>query len=286
MCRECGCSASAMPEPNDETHQHEQGHHHDHDHDDQDHSHGHSHSHSHAHAGHSHSHSHEPEAGGKRLLDLHRAVLAKNDALAQGMRQSLQSRGILALNVLSSPGSGKTLLLEKTIRALADRLRVGVIVGDLATDNDARRMASTGAPVVQITTGTVCHLEADMVERALASMPLDSLDLLFIENVGNLVCPAAFDLGEAVRVVLLSVTEGEDKPQKYPSAFQGADVVLLSKMDLAEATGFDRQTALGHIRKLAPRATILEVSARTGQGIDAWCDYLQSQARRRPVAAS
>ena len=264
-----------MPEPsNDETHQHN----HDHDH-------GHPHSHSHSHAGHTHSHTHEPEAGNKRLLDLHRAVLAKNDALAQGMRENLQSLGILTLNVLSSPGSGKTLLLEKTIRALADRLRVGVIVGDLATDNDARRMASTGAPVVQVTTGTVCHLEADMVERALASMPLENLDVLFIENVGNLVCPAAFDLGEAVRVVLLSVTEGEDKPQKYPSAFQGADVVLLSKMDLAEATGFDRQTALDHIKKLAPRATILEVSARTGQGMEAWCDYLESRARR-PVAAS
>ena len=157
-------------------------------------------------------------------------------------------------------------------------------MGDLATDNDARRIRSAGAPAVQITTGTVCHLDAEMVARAAGSLDLDDLDLLIIENVGNLVCPASYDLGESVRVVLLSVTEGEDKPLKYPAAFQSAQVVVVSKMDLAEAAGFDREAALANIRRVAPHATIFEVSARTGSGMEHWYAHLESGLRHRQHA--
>jgi hydrogenase nickel incorporation protein HypB len=173
--------------------------------------------------------------------------------------------------------------LQKTLMRLQPETRVGVIVGDLATDNDARRLNETGAPVVQIETGGLCHLEADMVARAAHALGLDDLDLLFIENVGNLVCPAGYDLGEAVRVVLLSVTEGEDKPLKYPTAFQKADAVVVSKIDMAEAAGFDREAALANIRAIAPTARIFELSSRTGAGIDAWCDYLRTAARPAAV---
>ena len=201
-------------------------------------------------------------------MPVHRAILSKNDRLAERNRGDFEARGLCVLNVLSSPGSGKTALLQRTLADLGGRLRAGVIVGDLATDNDARRIRSAGAPAVQITTGSVCHLDAEMVARAAGSLDLDDLDLLIIENVGNLVCPASYDLGEAVRVVLLSVTEGEDKPLKYPAAFQSAQVVVVSKMDLAEAAGFDREAALANIRRVAPHATIFEVSARTGSGME------------------
>ena len=167
--------------------------------------------------------------------------------------------------MLSSPGSGKTALLQRTLADLGGRLRAGVIVGDLATDNDARRIRSAGVPAVQITTGSVCHLEAEMVARAAGSLDLDDLDLLIIENVGNLVCPASYDLGETVRVVLLSVTEGEDKPLKYPAAFQTAQVVVVSKMDLAEAAGFDREAALANIRRVAPHADDLRGLGADGE---------------------
>jgi hydrogenase nickel incorporation protein HypB len=175
---------------------------------------------------------------------------------------------------MSSPGSGKTAFLQRTIADLADRLSVGAIVGDLETDNDARRLGQNGAPVIQITTGTVCHLEAKMVFDAAQKLDLDALDLLAIENVGNLVCPTAYDLGEDLRVILLSVTEGEDKPLKYPSAFKAAHVAIVNKIDIAEAVGFDREIALNNIRKIAPQATIFETSARTGTGMEAWYEYL------------
>ena len=158
-----------------------------------------------------------------------------------------------------------------------------MVVGDLATDNDARRLRETGAPVVQVTTGTVCHLEAEMVARAVDELGPGGLDLLFIENVGNLVCPASYDLGEDLRVVLLAVTEGEDKPLKYPVAFQGAAVVVVSKIDLAEAVGFDREAALRNIRRAAPEAMILEVSARTGRGMQPWYDFLEGKIRSVPT---
>jgi hydrogenase nickel incorporation protein HypB len=205
------------------------------------------------------------------------AILAQNDRRAERNRGFFQGRGLLVLNVLSSPGSGKTTLLRETVRSLQPRLKAGIIVGDLATDNDARRLRESGAPVVQITTGTMCHLEADMVARAVRQLDLNGLELLIIENVGNLVCPASYDLGEDLRIVLLSVTEGEDKPLKYPPIFQAADVVIISKMDLAEACAYDRPAALAHLRRVAPKARLFETSARTGQGMEAWCEFLVQQ---------
>jgi hydrogenase nickel incorporation protein HypB len=205
-----------------------------------------------------------------RHLELGQALLARNDAEAEALRRRFGQAGVPVLNLLSSPGSGKTALLERLGHELqrAGR-RLAVIVGDLATDNDARRLEAAGVSAVQITTGQACHLEAAMVARALELLPLpvEELDLLVIENVGNLVCPAAYDLGESLRVVLLSVTEGEDKPLKYPATFHSADLVLISKGDLVEAVGFDREHARRHIGRVAPRARILEVSARSGQGI-------------------
>jgi hydrogenase nickel incorporation protein HypB len=214
-------------------------------------------------------------------LDIHERLLSKNDRFALKNRDRFQANHLLVLNLLSSPGSGKTTLIERmaTVRG-AQASQVGVIVGDLATDNDAQRLRAAGATALQITTGTACHLEADMISHAISHLDLTKLDLLVIENVGNLVCPAAYDLGEALRVVMLSVTEGEDKPLKYPTAFQSADVVLLSKVDIAEAVGFDRETAIANIRRMAPQSKVFEVSARTGFGMDAWLIYLHSQHQR------
>ncbi|MGB8699358.1 MAG: hydrogenase nickel incorporation protein HypB [Thermosynechococcaceae cyanobacterium] len=223
---------------------------------------------------HTHDHSHT------HTLEVRERLLSKNDRFALQNRAVFQSHSLLALNILSSPGSGKTTLIEQTVKAWDDRASVGVIVGDLATENDALRLRAAGATALQITTGTACHLEADMVAHAVSHLNLAHLDLLIIENVGNLVCPAAYDLGETLRVVLLSVTEGEDKPLKYPTAFQSADVVILSKLDIAEAVGFDRETVIANIRRMAPQAQLFEVSARKGFGMDTWLSYLQSQQDR------
>lgn len=209
------------------------------------------------------------------------SLKARNDRQARLNRDLFRERGLVVLNLLSSPGSGKTALLERTLTDLGGRRRIGVIVGDLQTDNDARRLAGRGGPVVPITTGTVCHLEADMVARACAALDLGALDLLVIENVGNLVCPASFDLGEEVRVVVLSTTEGEDKPLKYPRAFKTAQVVVVSKTDLAEPAGFDRAAALANVRAVTPQATVFELSARTGSGMAAWYAYLDALIESR-----
>ncbi len=231
-----------------------------------------------------HGHAHEPEHSDHKsspvTLEVHQSVLAKNDRLAERNRGYFKAKGLLVLNMVSGPGAGKTTLIEMTARTLGDRLRTGVIVGDLATDNDASRLRNAGVPVVQITTGTVCHLEAEMVARALTHLDLDSLGLLIIENVGNLVCPAVYDLGEDLRVVLLSTTEGEDKPLKYPPLFHSAHAAVVTKMDLAEATGFKRDQALANLSRISHHAQLFEVSARTGAGIDLWCDYLISHAGR------
>jgi hydrogenase nickel incorporation protein HypB len=205
-----------------------------------------------------------------RVLHLHERVLGKNEQHAHHNRTLFHKKNLQVINVLSAPGSGKTALLERTLTDLRGELRAAVIVGDLATDNDAKRLERSGAPIVQITTGTLCHLEAAMIARACEPLDLDTLNLLFIENVGNLVCPASFDLGEGRRVVLTSVTEGEDKPLKYPTLFKTADIVLLTKIELADAAGFDRKAAHKNVRDIAPRAEVFEVSARTGQGLEAW----------------
>jgi hydrogenase nickel incorporation protein HypB len=211
---------------------------------------------------------------------VHQAILQRNDRQAERNRGFFRALGILTVNVVSSPGSGKTELILRTIERLENRLRVGVIVGDVATDNDARRLRASGSPVVQITTGTLCHLDSDMVARAVGQLSPKELDLLVLENVGNLVCPAAFDLGEDLRVALLSVTEGEDKPLKYPPLFSSAHVVVVTKTDLGDAAGYDRRLALDNIRRAAPQASVFEVSARCGTGMETWCDFLVNSRRR------
>lgn len=213
-----------------------------------------------------------------RLVQVRQNVLKQNDILARALREQFRRAGLFVASLVSSPGSGKTTLLERTLAALKDSRRVAALVGDLATENDASRLGRTGAPVKQIVTGTVCHLDAIMVRRALQGWDLEALDYLFIENVGNLVCPAAYDLGEELRVVLLSVTEGEDKPLKYPPIFHGADLVLITKIDLAELAGFDREAARRNLQAVAPGIPVLEVSARTGAGMDAWLQILHDRA--------
>jgi hydrogenase nickel incorporation protein HypB len=213
--------------------------------------------------------------GTVRSLDLQVRLLDENDRQAAENRALLKARGIRALNLVSSPGSGKTTLLERTLDALAGQVRCAVLVGDLETDNDARRLRRPGLPVAQITTGGTCHLDASMIARGIAALPLDGVQLLFIENVGNLVCPASFDLGENRRVTLLSCTEGEDKPLKYPPIFTSAHAVILNKIDVAAVLGFDRAATLANIRRVAPKADVFELSARTSEGLDRWLAYLR-----------
>ena len=236
----------------------------------------HSHEHTHAHPhGPDHPHDDHHHHAPTQTVDLHAPILAKNDRLAERNRGFLKAKGIVALNLLSSPGAGKTTLLEKTLPALPSSLAPALINGDLATDNDAERLHASGAPVAQITTGTVCHLDAEMIARGLEELPLDDCRLLFIENVGNLVCPASYDLGEDKKIVLFSVTEGEDKPLKYPPIFHNADLVVVTKIDLAEAAGFDRAAALENLRKIAHHSEVIELSAKTGEGMDAWLAWLE-----------
>jgi hydrogenase nickel incorporation protein HypB len=234
-----------------------------------------------AHDGHEHEHAHHHSEGehrsGAQTITVNQAVLAQNDRLAERNRGYFKAKGLLVLNMVSAPGSGKTTFIQKTATLLGNRLRTGVIVGDLATDNDAERLRAAGVPVVQITTGTVCHLEAEMVARATGQIDLDAIDLLIIENVGNLVCPAVYDLGEDLRVVLLSTTEGEDKPLKYPPMFHSAGVAVLTKTDLTEAAGFDRDKALANLRSVSHHAAVFELSARTGEGMESWCQFLVSK---------
>jgi hydrogenase nickel incorporation protein HypB len=238
MCTTCGCSP-------------EEHHHHDHDHD----------------------HDHEHREAGKKLA-VAVDILAKNDRFAAVNRSLFAARGVFVLNLVSSPGSGKTTILERTLRDLAGSAGCAVIEGDQQTDRDAVRIAATGVPVRQINTGAGCHLDAHMVGHAAAEFDLGSIDLLFIENVGNLVCPASFDLGEHHKVVLLSVTEGEDKPLKYPQMFHAADVMLLNKTDLLPYVDFDMTKCREMARRVNPDITVFEVSATTGAGLDGWYGWL------------
>jgi hydrogenase nickel incorporation protein HypB len=220
-----------------------------------------------------------------RLVEVRKNVLKQNDVLAADLRDRFAVANVFVTSLVSSPGTGKTEFLEKTLSQLRPVARVAALVGDLATANDAARLERSGVPVRQITTGTICHLEAQMVDTALADWDLKDLDYLFIENVGNLVCPSSYDLGEALRIVLMSVTEGEDKPLKYPTIFNTADVAVITKMDLAEAAEFDLKTARASIQSVRPGMEILEVSAKTGMGMDHWIDYLISQTKASKAAA-
>ena len=222
-----------------------------------------------------------------RLVEVRTKVLKQNDVLARSLRERFASAGCLVVSLVSSPGSGKTEFLKETLRRLVAKYRVAAMTGDLATDNDAARLAESGAPVRQIVTGTVCHLEADMVERAMGDWDPAELDMLFIENVGNLVCPATFDLGEDLRLVLISTTEGEDKPLKYPTIFNTGDVAVVTKIDLAEAVEFDRAKLQASIERVRPGMRVMEVSAKRGQGMDAWIESLEAALReKRAVAPS
>jgi hydrogenase nickel incorporation protein HypB len=215
-----------------------------------------------------------------RIVEIRTKILKQNDIAARTLRQRFESAGTYVVSFVSSPGAGKTMLLEKTLLLLRDQYRVAALVGDLATDNDARRLARAEVPVRQITTGTVCHLEAEMVRTALDDWSLENLDFLFIENVGNLVCPASYDLGEALRIVLFSVTEGEDKPLKYPTIFNTADVALITKTDLAEAVDFDAEAAHKNIQAVRPGMQVLSVSAKWGQGMTDWLGMLEERWRQ------
>ena len=290
MCVDCGCSDGAKATVtnvktgkvseiwrNMVAHLHDQGyieervqhthgadgHHHDHDH-----HHGHSHSNDHSHDhgdGHSHAHG---------VVDLQQAILTKNDALAARNRAWLAGREVLMLNLVSSPGSGKTSLLERTIRDLSGKLEISVIEGDQATSNDGERIQAAGAAAIQVNTGTGCHLEADMIQRGLDELKPKPGSIVMVENVGNLVCPALFDLGEKAKVAILSVTEGEDKPIKYPHMFRAASLLLLNKIDLLPHLDFDVEKAIAYARDVNPQAEVIQVSAKTGAGMDAWYTWL------------
>jgi hydrogenase nickel incorporation protein HypB len=220
------------------------------------------------------------------MVEVRKNVLKQNDVIARALRERFRDEGILAVSLVSSPGSGKTTFLERTLTLLRPHYRVAALVGDLATDNDAERLARSGAPVKQITTGTLCHLEASMIQKALDGWDVGKLDFLFVENVGNLVCPSSYDLGEDLRVVLLSVTEGEDKPLKYPTIFNSADVAVITKMDLAAAVDFSERTLDQNIEAVRPQMQVLKVSAKTGEGLPEFLEFLHKLQRLRTPAAS
>lgn len=217
-----------------------------------------------------------------RLLEIRQGVLEKNDLLAAALRERFHQAGVFVVNLVSSPGSGKTMFLERTLRMMLERGHTAAaLVGDLATENDANRLARSGAPVRQIVTAGICHLEAEMVRTHLEGWDLNGLNYLFIENVGNLVCPSGYDLGEDLRAVLLSVTEGEDKPLKYPPMFNSADLAVITKIDLAAAVEFDRNAAYASIQAVHPGITILETSAKSGEGMAVWLDFLEGRRQTR-----
>jgi hydrogenase nickel incorporation protein HypB len=279
MCATCGCgdegkatvtdvrTGAAAPAAQDKG-----GHHHDHDH-----HRGLGHDHDHAH---DHDHSHAPAASGAApsghaaTVDLERAILAKNDRIAERNRAWFEGREILALNLVSSPGAGKTTLLERTIRDLSAEMPISVIEGDQQTLNDAERIKAAGAPAVQVNTGTGCHLDADMIRRGLDVLRPGFGSLVFIENVGNLVCPALFDLGERAKVVVLSVTEGDDKPLKYPHMFRAAELMIISKIDLAPYVDFDIARCEEMAREVNPGIRAIRLSAKSGAGLDQWHEWI------------
>jgi hydrogenase nickel incorporation protein HypB len=225
-------------------------------------------------------------SGEPRLVEVRKNVLKQNDVAARALRERFRQAGVLAVSLVSSPGSGKTAFLEKALSLLRSRARVAALVGDLATENDAARLARSQAPVRQIITGTICHLEAAMVQNALEGWDVGDLDFLFIENVGNLVCPSSYDLGEDLRIVLLSVTEGEDKPLKYPTIFNSADVTVITKSDLAAAVEFDEVTARRNIQAVRPGMEMFTLSSKSGEGMAEFLEFLVRRRTQCRVAAA
>lgn len=272
MCGICGCSDRLV---GDDHHEHPHAHVHTHEH-----GHGHEHEHEHEHA---HAHGAAEDGEQRRTILIERAILAHNDDKAAANRAGFEQTGVLALNLLSSPGSGKTTLLCETIARLQGRFPTAVIEGDQETSFDADRIHQAGSPAVQVNTGRGCHLDATMIADAVDQLPMEMGAVLFIENVGNLVCPAAFDLGEAARVVLLSVTEGDDKPMKYPDMFEVADLLILTKTDLVPYVPFDVARCVEFARRIHPDLPVIELSAATGQGMEDWLDWIS--ARQGALAA-
>ena len=292
MCETCGCCESGefkihdlqhdhdhVPH-NNHDHDHDHGHNHDHHHDHEtNHDHHHSHDHHHDH-GHSHEHDglgHTHDHPNQKVINLNMDILSENNKLAQLNRRFFEGRKVLCLNLVSSPGSGKTTILEKTIKALIKKNKIAVIEGDQQTLLDAERIEKSGAPAIQINTGSGCHLDARMVELALQKLEVEYGSMLFIENVGNLVCPALFDLGEFKRVVVISVTEGDDKPLKYPYMFQSSHLCLINKSDLLPYVDFDTDRAIKYAHSLNPNLEFILVSAKTGEGMEKWYDWLGKQ---------
>ncbi len=268
MCTTCGCGSDEVKIEGADPHEHV-------------HADGTRHSHAHEHAyvpANFHSHAHAPGTSTKRMVQIEQDILAKNNAYAAQNRGFFAGRRVFTLNLVSSPGSGKTTLLCKTIEQLRGRQQVAVIEGDQQTSQDAERIRATGAPAIQINTGKGCHLDAHMVGHALEKLDLPERSLLMIENVGNLVCPAAFDLGEAHKVVILSVTEGEDKPIKYPDMFRAASLMLLNKCDLLPHLDFSVKEAIAFARRVNPAIEIIEVSAKTGAGMAEWLDWIERKS--------
>jgi hydrogenase nickel incorporation protein HypB len=287
MCTVCGCGAPELGHTHDHGHDHPDGSHHAHGHD---HGHGHGHDHRHRHdatldfgagiAG-----SHVTGMSQERIVRIERNILSLNDGYAAANRERLAGKGILALNLMSSPGAGKTTLLARTIRDLSARLAIAVIEGDQQTAIDADRIRAAGAAAIQINTGKGCHLDAHMVGHAIERLAPPAGGLLFIENVGNLVCPAAFDLGEDAKVVTLSVTEGDDKPLKYPDMFAAAGLMVIAKIDLLPHVDFDVAACLAQARRVNPGIATIELSARTGQGLDGWYRWIEERLSRKRASA-
>lgn len=282
MCVTCGCSSDEnevkIIKVDGKTVQH--SHLHDHGNGPHEHSHSHSHDHDHDHEHHHHDHNHDHSHNHIREIDLEKDILHKNDLLAERNKGYFDAKNIFAINLVSSPGSGKTSLLERTIADLKSEISFGVIEGDQQTSNDADRIAALEIPVIQINTGKGCHLDSEMISKAVKQLsPLDG-SLLMIENVGNLVCPAMFDLGENARVVIISITEGEDKPIKYPDMFYGSQICIINKIDLLPYLKFDMEKLKDYAKKVNPNLIFFEVSAYTGEGMESWYNFLRKSLKK------
>jgi len=281
MCTVCGCSEGESRIEGSPNNKHSHDHHHSHE--------GHSHSHSqedHHHYGHGPAHAHAPGMSQSRMIQIEQDILGKNNEYAQNNKRMLAHKGILSLNLVSSPGSGKTCLLTRTLTDLKDQLSMSVIEGDQETSNDAQRIRETGAKAIQINTGKGCHLDAHQVGHAIEELDPENKSVLFIENVGNLVCPAAFDLGEAHKVAILSITEGEDKPIKYPDMFHASDLLLMNKIDLLPHLDFDIEKCIEYAKRVNPSIQILKVSATTGEGMEDWYQWLKLSHQSKLIGYS